>query len=294
MEGTNMNYSNETMKLLYQRASCRSFKDIMIPDNVLNEVIEAGVHAATGGNLQPYSIIKITNKETKKRLVDECDMQNIVEKAPVNLLFCIDWRRIGQWAEACNAPFVATKSYRHFWIALQDTVICAQNICTAADSVGLGSVYIGTVESCFMELKSICDLPEGVFPVVLLSLGYPTEYPAPAKKLGIEALVHEETYQDLPIEKLIELQDEKYKHKTFPNSESNLRQIKEVAHDIGGKEYSDKMIKQIEETGYINMAQRYFGLHYQANQTCIGNKAFIEALLAYGFTWIEGNDFPVK
>jgi len=288
------NYSNGTMKLLYERSSCRSFKEMGIPEYVLNEVIDAGLHAATGGNLQPYSIIKITQPETKKRLVDECDMQNIVEKAPVNLLFCVDWRRIKRWAETCNAPFVATKSYRHFWIALQDTVICAQNICTAADSVGLGSVYIGTVESCFMELKSICNLPEGVFPVVLLSLGYPTKYPAPAKKLGIEALVHEETYCDLPIEKLIKLQDEKYEHKTFPNSESNLSHIKKVAYDIGGEDYAEEMIRKIKEVGHINMAQRYFGLHYPANWSCIGNKAFFEALLSYGFTWIEGKDFPIK
>lgn len=290
----NNNYSNETMRLLYERASCRNFKKMEIPENILNEVMDAGLHAATGGNLQPYSIIKITEPETKKRLVNECDMQKIVENAPVNLLFCIDWRRIGRWSEACNAPFVATKSYRHFWIALQDTVICAQNICTAADSVGLGSVYIGTVESCFMQLKSICNLPEGVFPVILLSLGYPTKYPTPVKKLGIEALVHEEIYCDLPIEKLMQLHAEKYEHRTLPNSESNLSQIKEVASDIGGADYAEEMIRKIKEVGHINMAQWYFGLHYLANETCIGNKAFIEALLAYGFTWIEGKDFPIK
>lgn len=287
-------YSNDTMRLLYERASCRSFKDMKIPDVVLNEVIEAGLHGATGGNLQPYSIIKITQDETKKRLVNECHMQKIVENAPVNLLFCIDWRRIGRWAEACNAPFVATKSYRHFWIALQDTIITAQNICTAADAVGLGSVYIGTVESCFMELKSIFNIPEGVFPVVLLSLGYPTKYPAPVNKLGIEALVHEEAYIDLPIDKIKEFHDEKYNHRKIPITESNLSQISEVATDVGGKEYAEDMLRKIQEEGHINMAQRYFGLHYKANWSAIGNKEFIEALKAYGFSWIEGKDFPVK
>lgn len=290
----NKNYSNETMKLLYERASCRAFQNKEIPENVLNEVINAGLHAATGGNLQPYAIIKIVEDETKKRLVNDCDMQNLVANAPVNLLFCIDWRRIGRWAKACNAPFVATKSYRHFWIALQDTVICAQNICTAADAVGLGSVYIGTVESCFMELKSIFNLPEGVFPVVLVSLGYPIKYPAPANKLGIQAIVHEETYKDLDIDTLKELHDEKYNYKKFPLSQSNLSQIHEVASDIGGKKYADQMLNNIETTGYINMAQRYFGLHYKANWSCVGNKDFVDTLLAYGFTWIKGEDFPVK
>ena len=287
-------YENDTIKLLCNRASCRSFLDKEVPENILNKIIECGIHGATGGNLQPYSIIKISDNTTKKRLVTECEMQSIVENAPVNLLFCIDWRRTGRWAEACNAPFVATKSYRHFWIALQDTVICAQSICTAADSLGLGSVYIGTVESCFMELKSILNIPEGVFPVVLLSLGYPSKYPQPANKLGIEAIVHDEKYKDLEIDRLVQLQDEKYNYKTFPNSDSNLKQIEEVAYDIGGSEYSDKIIEDIKRVGYINQAQRYFGLHYKANWSCIGNGEFLETLKKCGFTWVDGEDFPQK
>lgn len=281
-------YSNETMKLLYERASCRTFKDIPIPDDLLNEVIEAGLHGATGGNLQPYSIIKITREEAKKSLVDECGMQAIVKNAPVDLLFCIDIRRIKRWAEACNAPFTALNSYRHFWIAFQDTIICAQNICTAADSVGLGSVYIGTVESCFNELKTIFNIPEGVFPVVLLSLGYPAQYPAPAKKLGIEVVVHDGEYKDLPIDELNKLQDIKYDNRRFPISDTNISGIHKVAYDIGGKEYADEMIRKIKEAGYINMAQRYFGLHYTANDMCTGNKEFLETLRNYGFTWVEG------
>ncbi|MEG0307945.1 MAG: nitroreductase family protein [Clostridium sp.] len=285
-------YSNETIKLLCQRASCRIFQDKNIPDEVLNEVIQCGIHAATGGNLQPYSIIKITSNDTKNRLVSECDMQPLVKNAPVNLLFCIDWRRIGRWCEASNAPFVATKSYRHFWIALQDTIICAQNICTAADSVGLGSVYIGTVESCFMELKSIFNIPEGVFPVVLLSIGYPNQPLIPNKKLGIEGIVHEETYTDLPVERLIQLQDEKYDYRQFPLSTSNMESMKQVTLAVGGEEYSNNIMQSIVDQGYINRAQHYFGLHYKANWSCIGNMDFINALKSYGFPWIDGTDFP--
>lgn len=282
-------HSNKTMELLYQRASCRSFLDKKIEPEILNEIIDAGLHGATGGNLQPYCIIKITNDEKKKRLVDECEMQKLVYKAPVDLLFCIDWRRIGRWAEACDAPFTATNSYRHFWIALQDTVICAQNICTAADAVGLGSVYIGTVESCFMELKSICNIPDGVFPVVLVSLGYPTTYPAPRNKLGIESLVHDEEYEDLPIEDIVKYHDEKYEHKTIPITEERLSTIYEVVSDVYDESKAKEIVDGINEKGHINMAQRYFGLHYMANWACTGNQEFIDTLVDYGFNWIKGN-----
>ena len=53
------------------------------------------------------------------------------------------------------APFTATDSFRMFWISFQDTVICAQNIVTAADSEGLGSVYVGLVLECFIELREM-------------------------------------------------------------------------------------------------------------------------------------------
>jgi FMN reductase [NAD(P)H] len=63
---TDRAYPNETVKLLIERASCRNFSDEKIPADVLQLVLEAGVHAATGGNLQPYSIIKIEKEETKQ------------------------------------------------------------------------------------------------------------------------------------------------------------------------------------------------------------------------------------
>lgn len=288
----NNKYSNKTMELLHERGSCRKFLDKTIPDEILNEVLGAGIHAATGGNLQPYAIIKITEKENKQRLVDECHMQSFVKQAPVNLLFCIDWRYIGRWAEECHAPFVASKSYRHFWIALQDTVIAAQSICTAADSVGLGSVYVGTVESCFKELKEYFNIPVGVFPVVLVSMGYPVNKPSVCNKLGVECLVHNEKYEDIPIDKLMKLQNEKYDYKKFPASEKNISQIYEVANEVGGKEYADDMINYIKVQGYVNVPQRYFGLHYKANWSCDSNSYFKDTLKSHGFTWIDGIDFP--
>jgi len=287
-------YPNETIKCLYERASVRLFEDRAIEPNVLKTIIDAGCHGATGGNLQPYSIIKIESPEKKKALMDTGCMQNIVEKAPVNLLFCIDWHRIQRWAQDNKAPFMANKSYRHFWIAFQDTIIAAQNTCTAADAMGLGSVYIGTVESCFDEIKDIFKIPNGVFPVVILSLGYPVETPAPAPKLMSDVIVHNEEYIEMPIDKLNSAMNEKYKDRTqTPLSEKNMETLFRTTEKAHGPAYANEVLDHAKSLGYINVAQRYFGLHYRADWCATGNSAFLKSIENYGFDWVKGIDFPI-
>ena len=114
-------YLNHTMKLLFERSSCRDFSDRRVPSDVLEKILTAGTHAPTGGNLQPYSIIKIENEETKQRLV-ELGGQDFIGKAPVLLIFCIDLHRIQRWASLEVAPFTATSSFRHFWISRKYTL----------------------------------------------------------------------------------------------------------------------------------------------------------------------------
>ncbi len=279
-------YPNETMKLLIERASCRNFSDEKIPPDVLQLVLEAGVHAATGGNLQPYSIIKIEDEETRQKLAEWCD-QAFIRKAPTLLLFCIDWHRIERWAHLEVAPFTATSSFRHFWISFQDTMICAQNICTAADALGLGSVYIGTVLEFFPELQKVFQLPKGVFPVVLLCLGYPKTRPRPRRKLGVEVIVHAERYHEMADQELLDAFNEKYPGHRVQITEERLETIAEVCREVHGEEFARRCVERIREMGYINPVQRYFGLHYRANALPKSNNDYLKLMEEFGFNWFK-------
>jgi FMN reductase [NAD(P)H] len=285
-EKGNCDYSNETMKLLLNRASCRNFSDKKIPEDILDLILEAGTHAPTGGNLQPYSIIKIENKEAKVKLAKLCE-QNFILKAPIDLLFCIDWHRIKRWAELEMAPFTATSSFRHFWISFQDTIISAQNISTAADALGLGSVYVGTIIDFVEEIRKMFELPEGVFPVVMLCIGYPLNKALPRKKLGPNIVVHSEKYHELPDEELLKAFDEKYPGVKVEATEERLKLIREVGEEVQGKEFAKKCIKKIKENGYINPAQRYFGLHYIASIMPKGNENYLKLMEESGFNWFK-------
>ena len=286
-------YPNQTLKLLIERASCRTFSDKKIPSDVLQLIFEAGIRTPSGGNLQPFSIITIEKDDIKQKLAELCEHQNFIAQAPVNLLFCIDWYRIKRWAQLEIAPFTATSSFRHFWISFQDTVISAQNICTAADSLGLGSVYIGSVLECFKELRDMFHLPEGVFPVVLLSLGYPKARPAPRKKLDVNAMVHKEKYHKMEDQKLLGTFNNKYPDLRVEITEERLETISRVCREVHGEKFAEKCIEKIKESGYINPVQRYFGLHYCADSMPQGNDRYLELMQEFGLKWFEKYE-PVK
>ncbi|MDH4035300.1 MAG: nitroreductase family protein, partial [candidate division Zixibacteria bacterium] len=248
-EQPDRSYPNETMRLLLERSSCRSFTDLQIPPEVLASVIDAGVHSPTAGNLQPYSIIKIENENTRRRLAGWCN-QDFIGQAPTNLLFCLDFRRLKQWAKLQKAPFTANNSFRHFWMGFQDTIIAAQNICTAADAMELGAVYIGTIIESIAEIRQLCNLPEHVFPVVLLCLGYPKQRPQPRKKLDRSIVVHNEKYSEIDDDRLLAAFNEKYSGIKLELTDERMQNYREVCRNVGGEDFAAEAVAKLTEQGY--------------------------------------------
>lgn len=281
---------NDTIELLHARASCRAFADRPIPAEVLESVLEAGVRAPTGGNLQPYSIIAVRDRAVASTLASLCGDQSFIARAPVNLLFCIDFHRGRRWAELCDAPFTCNRAFRHFWIAFQDTVIAAQNICVAADSAGLGSCYVGTVLECFPELRAMFRLPQGVFPVVLLSLGYPAAELRRRGKFPQSIIVHGEVYDDPSDERLAAGLEAKYQGKTFEATESRIAELAKVCTAVGGPELASRCVERVRRDGTINMAQYYFGLHYPADMMPKGNSKYVAQMRDAGIEIIEDGE----
>jgi nitroreductase len=279
-------YANETMKLLFERSSCRSFLDKTIPHEVLNAILEAGTHSASAGNLQPYSIIKIENLENRLKIAEMCG-QSFIGKAPVLLLFCLDLHRNERWAKLEVAPFTAASSFRHFWVSFQDTIVCAQNICTAADSMGLGSVYIGTVIDYPADIERLFKLPKGVFPVVLLCLGYPKMRPKPANKLGPDVVVHSECYSQMEDQQLLSAYSKKYKDEKLQLTSVEMEKILQVCRRVHGREFEEKCAERMKTNGFVNIAQHYFGLHYRADLMPEGNDQYLKIMEESGFNWFK-------
>ncbi|PAT01349.1 hypothetical protein CI105_07155 [Candidatus Izimaplasma bacterium ZiA1] len=284
---------NETMNILLNRCSVRSFKDEQINEDIINSFIEAGLKAASGGNLQPLSIIKITDEKNSKWFVDQ-GLQGFISKAPLNLLFCLDFNRLKKWAEYHNAPFVMDKSLRHFWISFQDVIIAAQSIETAANSYGVGSVYIGTTVDMIVEIQEKFNLPKGVIPIVLLTMGYPKNECKIANKLSKDIVVHNESYQEHTIEFINEEYFKKYGEPQQDLTDKLKTQIIKVVNEVDGPIKQKQVEEYLSKESKVSTPMRYFGLHYVANYMAKDNTGLLKTLDDNGLIWASLQNHPKK
>ena len=187
---------NEVINQLHARKSVRVFEDRAIEPEVKKAILEAAIQAPSAGNMALYTILDITDPETKAKLAVSCDNQPFIATAPMVLIFCADYRR---WYDVfCKyVDEVRKPDMGDLFLAEADTLIAAQNAVVAAHSLGLGSCYIGDITENFEFHKELLGLPQYVVPAAMLVLGYPTEQqmnrPKP-KRHGVSDLVHENGY----------------------------------------------------------------------------------------------------
>jgi len=131
------------------------------------------------------------------------------------------------------------------------------------------------------------QLPKGVFPVVLLCLGYPKAKLIPRKKLDVQSIVHAERYHEIEDRKLMDAFNEKYPDLKVEITKERLETISKVCRKVHGKEFAKMCLDKIKKTGYITPAQRYFGLHYRADLMPKYNDMYLKVMEEFGFNWFK-------
>jgi nitroreductase len=193
---------NEVIKNLMERKSVRSFTDQPISQEDITTILEAASNAPTAGNQQMYTILHITDQALKERLAVTCDNQPFIAKAPLVLIFLAD---VQKWYDAfaengCNPRKPGPGD---LLLAVDDSLIAAQNAVTAAQSLGIGSCYIGDIMEQCEEHRRLLGLPEYVIPAAMIVFGYPTRQQQERKKperCPLSILVHENTYRQMSAE----------------------------------------------------------------------------------------------
>ncbi len=276
------------VKKMTERASCRSFSDKSIPKDILDDLLDAALCAASGGNLQPLSIILLDKKEDNEKMAKICGEQKFIAEAPVNFLFVLDWYKMKIYAKSQDAPYTCDKSFMHFLIGLEDVMCTAQTVETAAHLLGLGSCYVGTTNHEGAVIAKEYNLPQHTYPVLLLSVGYPKVTPAIRKKLHRDIMVFNDRYPNLTDEFVIEKYAEKYGEasmsltKNEPYRSETLEDLRTALETSFDSAETSRILRHIEETNTILETQRRFGLHYHAAGMREAGKEIIEMIERQG------------
>ncbi|MCI6764988.1 MAG: nitroreductase family protein [Prevotella sp.] len=183
------------MQTINTRRSIRRYQDKDVDNTLLTRLIKEAERTQTMGNLQLYSVVVTRSEELKAKLAPAHFNQPMVTGAPVVLTFCADYRRTTLWAEQRQA----TPGYDNplsFVNAMTDALLFCQTFCNLAEEEGLGCCFLGTTVYQPQSIIDTLQLPELVFPVATITLGWPDENPPLSDRLPVSTIIHEETFHD--------------------------------------------------------------------------------------------------
>ena len=183
------------MKNLNTRRTIRKYADRDVDQQLLNRLMNEAARTQTMGNLQLYSVVVTRQAEMKQRLAPAHFGQPMVTGAPVVLTVCADFNRTSQWAR-CRKADPGYDNLLSFLNAATDALLFTQTLCCLMDEEGLGYCYLGTTIYQPQQIIDALQLPQLVFPVAALTVGWPDEEPPLSDRLPLASFVHDETYRD--------------------------------------------------------------------------------------------------
>ncbi len=186
---------NQTIDVLKNHRSIRKYKDKPIEEETLRTLVEAGQWASTSSYVQAYSVIRVKNPDKREAMAVLSGDQKNVRTAPEFLVFCADLNRL---KKACDVHEVNMEDgfIELMLIASVDAALVAQNVLVAAESLGLGGVYVGGLRNDPKQMSELLNLPERVYPVFGLCLGWPDQNPDQKPRLPQSLVFFEDTYKE--------------------------------------------------------------------------------------------------
>lgn len=183
--------SKPTLQTILSHRSIRKFTQQPISEEIFQMLIDAGKAASTSNHLQCVSIIRVTDKVIREALREVSGMQYVVD-CPEFLVFCIDFNKHKQLVPKSQLDWAEVSL-----IGAVDTGIFAQNVLLAAESLGLGGVYIGALRNNIEKVSQLLNLPDYCVPLVGMCLGYPAQAPDLKPRLPNSLVCYTNQYKAL-------------------------------------------------------------------------------------------------
>jgi FMN reductase (NADPH)/FMN reductase [NAD(P)H] len=249
---------NETLETIARRRSVRAYADQPLTQADKDTILQATLRAPTAGNMMLYSIIEIEDQALKDRLAVTCDNQPFIASAPYVLLFAADYQRWFDLYLYDHAPERCielggqprTPEEGDLMLAVCDTLIAAQTAVIAAESLGIGSCYIGDILEQYETHRELLDLPKYVLPITMLCFGYPKQDLSQMNlvpRFDRQFIVHKNAYHRLDqaeLKQMVQPIEDRVQGRYVPNA-NNLGQSSYLRKFVA--DFSVEMSRSVRE-----------------------------------------------
>lgn len=184
-----------TQQLQMRHRSVRRYQDRPLQPGQLEDLVRCGQAAASSSFIQAYAIVRVTRGETRAAIARAAGGQIWIERAAEFLVFCADLRRIDAACRHVGQDGIEGYA-EHGVAALVDVALVAQNLLLAAESQGLGGVFIGGIRNDPQTVAEVLALPDLVLPVFGMCLGWPDEDNAVKPRMPVDMVLHQDVYRD--------------------------------------------------------------------------------------------------
>ena len=188
---------NATIAGLLDHRSVRAFEARALPQGTLEILVAAAQSAPSSSNIQAWSVVAVEDPSRKARLSALAGTQHQIEEAPLLLVWVADLARHTAIAAARGVALEGADYTEAFLLATIDAALAAQNAVVAAESLGLGTVYIGALRNHPEAVAAELGLPDRSYAAFGLVVGHPDPLRPTAIKprLPQQAVLHREHYR---------------------------------------------------------------------------------------------------
>lgn len=187
--------TNSTIEAQLNHRTIREFTDQPVSDEIMDTLYAVANRTATSRGLQSVSIIRVKDPAKRAKLT-EIGEQEYVGRAPIYIMFIVDARRNAAILREKGLDDSRSGSMKVFLEAFTDACLMAQNVTVAAESLGLGANYLGSIHNDDAGVIETLGLPKYTYPVLGMTLGYPNVDPQVKPRIPVSLRVMEDGYQD--------------------------------------------------------------------------------------------------
>jgi nitroreductase len=177
------------------RRSIRKFAPDDVPDEMIEQILEAARLAPSAGNRQPWSFSVVKDKEVRKELRRICWNQPFIEEAPVVIVCFGDLERYFQVGRSASkylnslGSSVTLPIPQKLTFAIANAFIAIEHLVLMATALGLGTCWVGGFDDA-SEFNRLFGLADNLVPVAVIPVGYPAEgIPPPRPRRDLEDIL---------------------------------------------------------------------------------------------------------